>query len=79
MGYVLRVRMASFFAGAATASFIGLSVLYKDYKVAHESISQQVCNRFLFILVSDPFLSILSSVEVRFCLPKSLNRYTSLA
>ncbi|CAH8389398.1 unnamed protein product [Eruca vesicaria subsp. sativa] len=41
MGYVLRVRMASFFAGAATASFIGLSVLYKDYKVAHESISQQ--------------------------------------
>ncbi|CAN7006309.1 unnamed protein product [Brassica rapa subsp. trilocularis] len=42
MGYVLRVRMASFFAGAATASFIGLSVLYKDYKVAHESISQQL-------------------------------------
>ncbi|KAF2583094.1 hypothetical protein F2Q70_00008045 [Brassica cretica] len=41
MGYVLRVRMASFFAGAATASFIGLSVLYKDYKVAHESISHQ--------------------------------------
>ncbi|XP_019095750.1 PREDICTED: uncharacterized protein LOC104761393 [Camelina sativa] len=41
MGYVLRVRLASFFAGAATASFIGLSVLYKDYKVAHESISQQ--------------------------------------
>lgn len=46
MGYVLRVRLASFFAGAATASFIGLSVLYKDYKVAHESISQQVCDRF---------------------------------
>ncbi|CAN6842309.1 unnamed protein product [Brassica oleracea] len=41
MGYVLRVRMASFFAGAATASLIGLSVLYKDYKVAHESISHQ--------------------------------------
>ncbi|CAN8302012.1 unnamed protein product [Cochlearia groenlandica] len=41
MGYVLRVRLASFFAGAATASFIGLSVLYNDYKIAHESISQQ--------------------------------------
>ncbi|KAF8044960.1 hypothetical protein N665_5931s0001 [Sinapis alba] len=42
MGYVLRVRMASFFAGAATASLIGLSVLYNDYKVAHQSISHQV-------------------------------------
>ncbi|OAY59567.1 uncharacterized protein LOC110620620 [Manihot esculenta] len=42
MGYVLRVRMASFFAGAATASLLGFYVLYKDYKVAHESISQQV-------------------------------------
>ncbi|KAF8056718.1 hypothetical protein N665_1269s0005 [Sinapis alba] len=41
MGYVLRVRMASFFAGAATASLIGLSVLYNDYKVAHQSISHQ--------------------------------------
>ncbi|KAK3232461.1 hypothetical protein Dsin_004342 [Dipteronia sinensis] len=41
MGYVLRVRLASFFAGAATASFLGLYVLYKDYKVAHETISQQ--------------------------------------
>ncbi|CAH2070066.1 unnamed protein product [Thlaspi arvense] len=41
MGYVLRVRLASFFTGAATASFIGFAVLYKDYKVAHESISQQ--------------------------------------
>ena len=49
MGYVLRVRMASFFAGAATASFIGLYVLYKDYKVANESISHQVCNRFRFL------------------------------
>ncbi|KAJ9130950.1 hypothetical protein P3X46_017366 [Hevea brasiliensis] len=42
MGYVLRVRLASFFAGAATASLLGFYVLYKDYKVAHESISQQV-------------------------------------
>ncbi|KAK8571081.1 hypothetical protein V6N13_025638, partial [Hibiscus sabdariffa] len=42
MGYVLRVRLASFFTGAATASFLGLYILYKDYKVAHESIAQQV-------------------------------------
>ncbi|XVE64477.1 hypothetical protein DITRI_Ditri07aG0103900 [Diplodiscus trichospermus] len=42
MGYVLRVRFASFFTGAATASFLGLYILYKDYKVAHESIAQQV-------------------------------------
>ncbi|PPS17084.1 hypothetical protein GOBAR_AA03497 [Gossypium barbadense] len=41
MGYVLRVRLASFFTGAATASFLGLYILYKDYKVAHESIAQQ--------------------------------------
>ncbi|KAL5567679.1 hypothetical protein UlMin_024258 [Ulmus minor] len=42
MGYVLRVRAASFFAGAATASFLGLYILHNDYKVAHESISQQM-------------------------------------
>ncbi|GAB2265012.1 hypothetical protein Dimus_000080 [Dionaea muscipula] len=41
MGYVFRVRLASFFAGAATASFIGLYFLYKDYKLAHESIAAQ--------------------------------------
>ncbi|KAL3714354.1 uncharacterized protein LOC120289411 [Eucalyptus grandis] len=42
MGYVLRVRMASFFAGAATASFIGLYILHNDYKVAQESVSHQM-------------------------------------
>ncbi|XVF53307.1 hypothetical protein PTKIN_Ptkin05aG0088900 [Pterospermum kingtungense] len=42
MGYIMRVRLASFFTGAATASFLGLYFLYKDYKVAHESIAQQV-------------------------------------
>ncbi|XAR52158.1 hypothetical protein NMG60_11020081 [Bertholletia excelsa] len=42
MGFVLRVRLASFFAGAATASFLGLYLLREDYKVAHRSISQQV-------------------------------------
>ncbi|KAA8533548.1 hypothetical protein F0562_031018 [Nyssa sinensis] len=42
MGFLLRVRLASFFAGAATASFLGLYLLYKDYKVAHDSISRQM-------------------------------------
>ncbi|XP_043716547.1 uncharacterized protein LOC122664676 [Telopea speciosissima] len=46
MGYFLRVRLASFFAGAATASAVGLLVLYRDYKVAQESISQQMKGLF---------------------------------
>ncbi|MFQ6638049.1 hypothetical protein Gotur_013737 [Gossypium turneri] len=49
MGYVLRVRLASFFTGAATASFLGLYILYKDYKVAHESIAQQVLSPHIFL------------------------------
>ncbi|XP_042480636.1 uncharacterized protein LOC122061444 [Macadamia integrifolia] len=46
MGYFLRVRLASFFAGAATASAVGLFVLYRDYKVAHDSISGQMKDLF---------------------------------
>ncbi|PON71989.1 ABC transporter A family protein [Parasponia andersonii] len=42
MGYILRVRAASFFAGAAMASFLGIYILHNDYKVAHEAISQQM-------------------------------------
>jgi hypothetical protein len=42
MGYVLRVRLASFFTGAAVASFVGIYILHRDYKVAQEAISQQV-------------------------------------
>ncbi|XP_058085540.1 uncharacterized protein LOC131233004 [Magnolia sinica] len=42
MGYVLRVRLASFFAGAATASVLGLYILHRDYKIAHNALSQQV-------------------------------------
>ncbi|CAA2979021.1 Hypothetical predicted protein [Olea europaea subsp. europaea] len=42
MGYVLRVRLASFFTGAALASAAGIYFLHKDYKIAHHSISQQV-------------------------------------
>uniref|UniRef100_A0A803L2D1 Uncharacterized protein n=1 Tax=Chenopodium quinoa TaxID=63459 RepID=A0A803L2D1_CHEQI len=50
MGYVLRVRLASFFAGAAVASSAGLYILYKDYKLAHHSISDQV-GRFVWQLL----------------------------
>ncbi|KAB5531572.1 hypothetical protein DKX38_018242 [Salix brachista] len=53
MGYVLRVRLASFFAGAATASFAGLYFLYKDFKVAHDAISQQCYPVSVFVTSSD--------------------------
>ncbi|KAK7282524.1 hypothetical protein RIF29_11374 [Crotalaria pallida] len=42
MGYVLRVRLASFFAGAATSSFAALYILHRDYKLAHQSFNQQL-------------------------------------
>ncbi|WOL18133.1 hypothetical protein Cni_G26926 [Canna indica] len=44
MGFLFRVRMASFFAGAATASIAGFYILYKDYMLAHDAIGQQVNN-----------------------------------
>ena len=42
MGYILRVRLASFFAGAAVASSLGFYILRRDYKIAYDSISQKV-------------------------------------
>ncbi|KAH7692494.1 hypothetical protein IHE45_01G070700 [Dioscorea alata] len=42
MGLVFRVRLSSFFAGAAIASVAGSYVLYKDYKLAHQAVSDQV-------------------------------------
>ncbi|KAJ0968644.1 hypothetical protein J5N97_025561 [Dioscorea zingiberensis] len=39
---MFRVRVSSFFAGAAAASVAGVYLLYKDYKVAHDSIFRQV-------------------------------------
>lgn len=42
MGYVLRVRLASFFTGAALASAAGIYYLQKDYQFAHHAIAQQV-------------------------------------
>ncbi|XP_076926582.1 uncharacterized protein LOC143589815 [Bidens hawaiensis] len=46
MGYALRLRLASFFAGAAVASAGGFYYLHKDYKVAHQSMSQQMSNLY---------------------------------
>ncbi|KAG6466493.1 hypothetical protein ZIOFF_075698 [Zingiber officinale] len=42
MGFLFRVRMASFFAGAATASFAGFYLLYKDYMLAQDAIRRQI-------------------------------------
>ncbi|XP_004245453.1 uncharacterized protein [Solanum lycopersicum] len=42
MGYVLRVRFAAFFAGAAVASAGGLYLLHKDYQTAHHAMSHQM-------------------------------------
>ncbi|KAJ6840507.1 uncharacterized protein M6B38_309955 [Iris pallida] len=42
MGFMLRVRLSSFFAGAASASVAGFYFLHKDYELAHEALSQQV-------------------------------------
>ncbi|KAG8086210.1 hypothetical protein GUJ93_ZPchr0010g7872 [Zizania palustris] len=41
MGFMLRVRLASFFAGAAAAGAAGGYFLYKDYKLAHDSVALQ--------------------------------------
>ncbi|KAF8727388.1 hypothetical protein HU200_018992 [Digitaria exilis] len=43
MGFMLRVRLASFFAGAAAAAAGGGYFLYKDYKLAHDSMALKVC------------------------------------
>ncbi|XP_020243837.1 uncharacterized protein LOC109822083 [Asparagus officinalis] len=46
MGFMFRVRLSAFFAGAAAASvggFLGgFYYLYKDYMIAQQAISQQV-------------------------------------
>ncbi|KAI4977155.1 hypothetical protein ZWY2020_050965 [Hordeum vulgare] len=41
MGFMLRVRLASFYAGAAAAAAAGGYFLYKDYKLAHDSTALQ--------------------------------------
>jgi len=46
IGYVFRVRAASFFAGAATASALGLYVLHGDYQTSHQILSQQAKELF---------------------------------
>ncbi|XP_078168463.1 ABC transporter A family protein [Carex rostrata] len=42
MGYMWRVRLSSFLVGAATASVTGFCLLYRDYVIAHDSISTQL-------------------------------------
>ncbi|XP_078440233.1 ABC transporter A family protein [Wolffia australiana] len=61
MGYLFRVRMASFFAGAAVASGFGFYFLYKDYMIAQEAISQQA-------------KSVYNSLDARVAALESLNK-----
>ncbi|PAN18415.1 hypothetical protein GQ55_3G189700 [Panicum hallii var. hallii] len=42
MGFMLRVRLASFFAGATAAAAGGGYFLYKDYRLAHDSMALKV-------------------------------------
>ncbi|KAL6882006.1 hypothetical protein ACP4OV_011478 [Aristida adscensionis] len=42
MGYLWRVRLSSFAAGAATASAAGFFLLYKDHLLARAAIVRQV-------------------------------------
>lgn len=42
IGFVTKVRLTSFFAGVATASFAGIYLLHQDYKACHDSIAQEV-------------------------------------
>ncbi|XP_062203663.1 uncharacterized protein LOC133905886 [Phragmites australis] len=42
MGYLWRVRLSSFAAGAATASAAGSFLLYKDHLLARSTIARQV-------------------------------------
>lgn len=46
IGYIFRVRIASFFAGAATALGLGLYVLQGDYQATHHILSQQTKELF---------------------------------
>ncbi|CAH1443563.1 unnamed protein product [Lactuca virosa] len=42
MGYALRLKLASFSAGAAVASAFGLYFMHHDYILVHQSMSQQI-------------------------------------
>ena len=60
MGYLWRVRLSSFAAGAATASAAGFFLIYKDHLIARAAITRQVSPRppssrffFFFWRISD--------------------------
>jgi hypothetical protein len=56
MGFMLRVRLASFFVGAAAAAAGGGYFLYKDYKLANDSLALKVRTPPLFLLASHQIL-----------------------
>ncbi|KAH9602199.1 hypothetical protein KSS87_005595 [Heliosperma pusillum] len=42
MGYVMKLKLASFIAGTAVASVAGVYIIYKDYNISHLSLSDQM-------------------------------------
>lgn len=45
MGYLWRMRLSSFLAGAASASAAGFFLLYKDHLLVRAAIARQVSPR----------------------------------
>ena len=64
MGFMLRVRLASFFAGAAAAAAGGGYFLYKDYKVANESMALKVRTPPLFLIASPQILDYCAHIAI---------------
>jgi hypothetical protein len=64
MGFMLRVRLASFFAGAAAAAASGGYFLYKDYKLASDSMALKVRTPPLFLIVSSQILDYCARIAI---------------
>ncbi|XP_028553368.1 uncharacterized protein LOC110100574 isoform X2 [Dendrobium catenatum] len=51
MGFIFRVRLSSFFAGAAAASVAGFYFLYKDHVLTQQDISQRAALIYQLVLL----------------------------
>ncbi|PWZ33559.1 hypothetical protein Zm00014a_022133 [Zea mays] len=60
MGYLWRVRLSSFAAGAATASAAGFFLLYKDHVLARAAITSQ---KYYNLMMNFPFMSLFSLIR----------------
>jgi len=61
---MLRVRLASFFAGAAAAAAGGGYFLYKDYKLANDSMALKVLTPPPFLLASHQILDYCACIAI---------------